>query len=173
MRTFYLKIFFKTLFISSRRIPLSRYIFSILWSLVVKHVKTVFHSVTGSTCVVVFDSEISFSCSMYVHLKCYEYPFTGSSTSDINGCNFSLISGLLCIRLENFLLLHSTSFMLTHAIILIYRSTNRGPTVAIIESPNVQLLKSVVKVLDDFPCLNILYDAHHSQYQVVCLAIAS
>ncbi|KAA0040608.1 DNA polymerase epsilon catalytic subunit A-like [Cucumis melo var. makuwa] len=50
-----------------------------------------------------------------------------------------------------------------------YRSIDRGPLVAIIESPNVQLLKSAVKVLDDFPCLNIPCDAHHNQYQVKVL----
>lgn len=38
--------------------------------------------------------------------------------------------------------------------------------VAVIECPDVQLLKLGIQALDDFPCLSIPSNARDSQYQV-------
>lgn len=113
--------------------------------------------------------------NMYLIFSIINILFFGSFMSNICGYSFSLVSSWknFCCYILLIMPFYLVSFMLTHAIILIYRSIDRGPLVAIIESPNVQLLKSAVKVLDDFPCLNIPCDAHHNQYQVVCSAIAS
>ncbi|CAH9070869.1 unnamed protein product [Cuscuta europaea] len=48
-----------------------------------------------------------------------------------------------------------------------YRNQYHGPAVAIIECPNVQLVKSSVRALDDFPCLTIPCNARDSQYQAL------
>jgi len=40
--------------------------------------------------------------------------------------------------------------------------------VAVIECPDVQLLKLGIRALDDFPCLSIPSNARDSQYQVKC-----
>ena len=40
------------------------------------------------------------------------------------------------------------------------------PVVAVIECPNVQLVKLGIRALDDFPCLSIPYNARDSQYRV-------
>lgn len=44
---------------------------------------------------------------------------------------------------------------------------DHGPTIAVIECPNVQVMKSGVRALDDFPCVSIPANARDSQYQVV------
>lgn len=46
------------------------------------------------------------------------------------------------------------------------RHEHHGPTIAVIECPNFQLLKSSIQVLDDFPCVNVPANARDSQYQV-------
>uniref|UniRef100_A0A0R0HLB0 DNA polymerase epsilon catalytic subunit n=1 Tax=Glycine max TaxID=3847 RepID=A0A0R0HLB0_SOYBN len=43
---------------------------------------------------------------------------------------------------------------------------NHMPMVAVIECPNVQLVKLGIQVLDNFPCLSVPYNARDSQYQV-------
>ncbi|XP_022957705.1 DNA polymerase epsilon catalytic subunit A-like [Cucurbita moschata] len=48
-----------------------------------------------------------------------------------------------------------------------HRSLNHGPIVAVIQCPNVQLLKSGVRALDDFPSVSIPFNARDSQYQVL------
>lgn len=40
--------------------------------------------------------------------------------------------------------------------------------VAVIECPDVQLLKLGIRALDDFPCLSIPFNARDSQYPVKC-----
>ncbi|KAL1361438.1 hypothetical protein AAHE18_03G003700 [Arachis hypogaea] len=47
------------------------------------------------------------------------------------------------------------------------RNEYHGPMVAIIECPNVQLLKLGIRSLDDFPCLSIPCNARDSQYQIL------
>ncbi|XP_040361849.1 DNA polymerase epsilon catalytic subunit A [Rosa chinensis] len=44
---------------------------------------------------------------------------------------------------------------------------DHGPTIAVIECPNVQLIKSGIRALDDFPCVSIPCNARDSQYQVL------
>ncbi|KAM5584440.1 DNA polymerase epsilon catalytic subunit A-like [Rosa sericea] len=44
---------------------------------------------------------------------------------------------------------------------------DHGPTIAVIECPNVQLMKSGIRALDDFPCVSIPCNARDSQYQVL------
>lgn len=46
------------------------------------------------------------------------------------------------------------------------RHGHHGPTIAIIESPNSYSLRSGIRVLDDFPCVDIPANARDSQYQV-------
>ncbi|MCI05412.1 DNA polymerase epsilon catalytic subunit A-like, partial [Trifolium medium] len=46
-------------------------------------------------------------------------------------------------------------------------SEHHGPMVAVIECPDVQLLKQGIRVLDDFPCLSIPSNARDSQYQIL------
>ncbi|KAE8646908.1 DNA polymerase epsilon catalytic subunit A isoform X1 [Cucumis sativus] len=48
-----------------------------------------------------------------------------------------------------------------------HRSLNHGPTLAVIQCPSVQRLKSGVRVLDDFPCVTIPSNARDNQYQVL------
>ncbi|WCJ41776.1 DNA polymerase epsilon catalytic subunit A [Euphorbia peplus] len=47
------------------------------------------------------------------------------------------------------------------------RDKHHGPTIAVIESPNAQLMKSGIQALDNFPCVNIPSNARDSQYQVL------
>ncbi|CAI0398250.1 unnamed protein product [Linum tenue] len=47
------------------------------------------------------------------------------------------------------------------------RDKYHGPTVAVIECPSSNLMKSAVPALDNFPCVNVPYNAHDSQYQVL------
>lgn len=47
-----------------------------------------------------------------------------------------------------------------------HRSEHHGPMVAVIECPDVQLVKLGIRALDDFPCLSIPSNARDSQYQV-------
>ncbi|MED6160431.1 DNA polymerase epsilon catalytic subunit A [Stylosanthes scabra] len=47
------------------------------------------------------------------------------------------------------------------------RNEYHGPMVAIIECPNVQLVKLGIQSLDDFPCLSIPCNARDSQYQIL------
>ncbi|KAL2328488.1 hypothetical protein Fmac_021915 [Flemingia macrophylla] len=44
---------------------------------------------------------------------------------------------------------------------------NHAPMVALIECPNVQLVKSGIRILDEFPCLSVPYNARDSQYQIL------
>ncbi|KAI4373579.1 hypothetical protein MLD38_011693 [Melastoma candidum] len=48
-----------------------------------------------------------------------------------------------------------------------YRLDHPGPTVAILQCPNIQTMKLGIRVLEDFPCLNIPSHARDSQYQVL------
>ncbi|GAU25117.1 hypothetical protein TSUD_274060 [Trifolium subterraneum] len=48
-----------------------------------------------------------------------------------------------------------------------HRSEHHGPMVAVIECPDVQLLKLGIRALDDFPCLTIPSNARDSQYQIL------
>lgn len=57
--------------------------------------------------------------------------------------------------------------VLPYVTICIHRSINHGPIVAVVQCPNVQLLKSGVRALDDFPCVSVPSNARDSQYQVV------
>ncbi|CAK7329328.1 unnamed protein product [Dovyalis caffra] len=47
------------------------------------------------------------------------------------------------------------------------RDKHHGPTLAVIECPNVHLMKSGVPALDNFPCVSIPSNARDSQYQVL------
>lgn len=42
-----------------------------------------------------------------------------------------------------------------------------GPTIAVIECPNFQMMKSGIGALDDFPCVSIPSNARDSLYQVI------
>lgn len=53
-----------------------------------------------------------------------------------------------------------------------HRREHHGPMVAVIECPDVQLLKQGIRALDDFPCLSIPSNARDSQYQVNCYETA-
>ncbi|RZB74984.1 DNA polymerase epsilon catalytic subunit A-like [Glycine soja] len=44
---------------------------------------------------------------------------------------------------------------------------NHMPMVAVIECPNVQLVKLGIRALDNFPCLSVPYNARDSQYQIL------
>ncbi|KAK1561085.1 hypothetical protein Q3G72_034282 [Acer saccharum] len=48
-----------------------------------------------------------------------------------------------------------------------HRHEHYGPTIAVIECPNSHLLRLGIRVLDDFPCVNIPANARDSQYQVL------
>ncbi|CAN1252331.1 DNA polymerase epsilon catalytic subunit A [Linum perenne] len=47
------------------------------------------------------------------------------------------------------------------------RDKYQGPTVAVIESPDAKVIKSVLPALDNFPCVNIPSNARDSQYQIL------
>lgn len=46
------------------------------------------------------------------------------------------------------------------------RHRHHGPVIAVMECPNIQLLKSGIRSLEDFPCVTIPSNARDSQYQV-------
>ncbi|KAK2643590.1 hypothetical protein Ddye_025353 [Dipteronia dyeriana] len=48
-----------------------------------------------------------------------------------------------------------------------HRHEHYGPTIAVIECPNSHLLRLGIRVLADFPCVNIPANARDSQYQVL------
>ncbi|KAI3461306.1 hypothetical protein Pfo_017969 [Paulownia fortunei] len=48
-----------------------------------------------------------------------------------------------------------------------YRHRHHGPVIAVIECPNIQLLKSGIRALEDFPCVTIPSNVRDSQYQAI------
>ncbi|XP_042956181.1 DNA polymerase epsilon catalytic subunit A-like [Carya illinoinensis] len=48
-----------------------------------------------------------------------------------------------------------------------HRHQHPGPTIAVIECPHPQSMKSGIRALDDFPCVNIPSNARDSHYQVL------
>ncbi|KAF5727520.1 DNA polymerase epsilon catalytic subunit A [Tripterygium wilfordii] len=48
-----------------------------------------------------------------------------------------------------------------------HRHEHRGAAIAVIECPNVNVMKSNVRALDDFPCLKIPSNARDNHYQVL------
>ncbi|KAL3628020.1 DNA polymerase epsilon catalytic subunit A [Castilleja foliolosa] len=48
-----------------------------------------------------------------------------------------------------------------------YRYRHHGPVVAVIECPNIQLLKSDIRALEEFPCVSIPSNVRDSQYQAI------
>ncbi|KAL0390635.1 UNVERIFIED_CONTAM: DNA polymerase epsilon catalytic subunit A [Sesamum calycinum] len=48
-----------------------------------------------------------------------------------------------------------------------YRHRHHGPVIAVIECPNIQLLKSGIRPLEDFPCVSIPSNVRDSQYQAI------
>ncbi|KAM1255671.1 hypothetical protein ACFX1Q_029918 [Malus domestica] len=54
-----------------------------------------------------------------------------------------------------------------HRLINEYRHEYPGPTIAVIECPNFQMMKSGIGALDDFPCVSIPSNARDSLYQVL------
>ncbi|KAK6138431.1 hypothetical protein DH2020_027841 [Rehmannia glutinosa] len=48
-----------------------------------------------------------------------------------------------------------------------YRHRHHGPVIAVIECPNIQLLKSGIRALEEFPCVTIPCNARDSQYQAL------
>ncbi|KAL2240087.1 UNVERIFIED_CONTAM: DNA polymerase epsilon catalytic subunit A, partial [Sesamum indicum] len=47
------------------------------------------------------------------------------------------------------------------------RHRHHGPVIAVIECPNIQLLKSGIRALEDFPCVSIPSNVRDSQYQAI------
>ncbi|KAL6577446.1 DNA polymerase epsilon catalytic subunit A [Orobanche minor] len=52
-------------------------------------------------------------------------------------------------------------------IITEYRHRHHGPVIAVIECPNIQLLKAGIRSLEDFPCVSIPSNVCDSQYQAI------
>ena len=50
---------------------------------------------------------------------------------------------------------------------LIDRNQLHGTVIAVVECPDVDLIKTGIRALDDFPCVSIPSNAHDSQHQVV------
>ncbi|XP_057955577.1 DNA polymerase epsilon catalytic subunit A-like [Malania oleifera] len=48
-----------------------------------------------------------------------------------------------------------------------HRHQHHGPAIAVIECPNVHLMKSGIRALEDFPCVNIPSNARDSHYQAL------
>ncbi|KAF3455292.1 hypothetical protein FNV43_RR05740 [Rhamnella rubrinervis] len=48
-----------------------------------------------------------------------------------------------------------------------HRHEHNGPTIALIECPNTQVMKLGIRALDDFPCVSIPSNARDCQYQVL------
>lgn len=46
-----------------------------------------------------------------------------------------------------------------------YRHEHHGPTIAVIECPNIQSIKAGIRALDEFPCVSIPPNARDCQYQ--------
>lgn len=47
------------------------------------------------------------------------------------------------------------------------RHRHPGPAIGVIECPNIQVIKSGMRILDDFPCISIPCNARDSNYQVL------
>ncbi|KAL8475241.1 hypothetical protein ACS0TY_031590 [Phlomoides rotata] len=54
-----------------------------------------------------------------------------------------------------------------HRMVTEYRQWHQGPVIAVIECPNIQLLKSGIRALEGFPCVAIPSNARDSQYQAI------
>lgn len=61
------------------------------------------------------------------------------------------------------------TWLIPYMVLVPDRHEHHGPTVAVIECPNFQLMKSSIGALDDFPCVSIPSNARDSNYQVVYL----
>eukprot|EP00268_Persea_americana_P026628 TRINITY_DN2608_c0_g1_i2.p1 TRINITY_DN2608_c0_g1~~TRINITY_DN2608_c0_g1_i2.p1 ORF type:complete len:2201 (+),score=389.42 TRINITY_DN2608_c0_g1_i2:181-6783(+) len=48
-----------------------------------------------------------------------------------------------------------------------YRHHHHGPIIGVIECPNAEAMKSRIRILDEFPCINIPCNARDSQYQAL------
>ncbi|KAG0453679.1 hypothetical protein HPP92_024983 [Vanilla planifolia] len=48
-----------------------------------------------------------------------------------------------------------------------YRHGHSGPTVAVIECPNVHAITSAVRTLDDYPCITVPFNTQDSNYQAL------
>ncbi|KAA8544223.1 hypothetical protein F0562_022235 [Nyssa sinensis] len=48
-----------------------------------------------------------------------------------------------------------------------HRNNHHGPAIAVIECPNVDLMKLGIRALDEFPCVNIPSNARDSHYQAL------
>nr|XP_019702821.2 DNA polymerase epsilon catalytic subunit A isoform X2 [Elaeis guineensis] len=48
-----------------------------------------------------------------------------------------------------------------------YRHRHPGPAIGVIECPNVQVIRSGMRILDDFPCISIPCNARDSNYQAL------
>ncbi|XP_073146772.1 DNA polymerase epsilon catalytic subunit A-like [Henckelia pumila] len=57
--------------------------------------------------------------------------------------------------------------MTLQRIITEYRQLHHGPVIALVECPNIQLLKSGLRALEDFPCVTIPANLRDSQYQAI------
>ncbi|XP_075520013.1 DNA polymerase epsilon catalytic subunit A-like isoform X2 [Primulina tabacum] len=57
--------------------------------------------------------------------------------------------------------------MTLQRIITEYRQRHHGPVIAVVECPNIQLLKSGLRALEDFPCVTIPANLRDSQYQAI------
>lgn len=69
-----------------------------------------------------------------------------------------------CIKLPNFFTCMPWHFPCTY---WFDRHRHQGPVIAVIECPNIQLLKSGIRALEDFPCVAISSNVRDSQYQVI------
>lgn len=63
--------------------------------------------------------------------------------------------------------MHSYSGIKILFFVVADRHEHHGPTIAVIECPNAQSMKSGIQALDDFPCVSIPSNARDSHYQVL------
>lgn len=61
---------------------------------------------------------------------------------------------------------NSVAYMLILASFTNGRHETHGPTIAVIECPNIHQIKSGIRALEDFPCISVPPNARDCQYQV-------
>lgn len=115
-------------------------------------------------------------CCVHVTLINIQKQIMSDGTFKFLQCSIFMV--FIRLRLSNSLLfffeiLYSIFYLLILDWVILFFSDNLShgrenhmPMVAVIECPNVQLVKLGIRALDNFPCLSVPYNARDSQYQV-------
>jgi hypothetical protein len=75
----------------------------------------------------------------------------------------------LFVKSRSFTHIHLRGFshsLINCTLILMSRYQHRGPTLAVVECPNLDIIKTSISALSEFPCIQVACNARDSHYQV-------